>query len=93
MWKVQYDGREVAAKVSKVPMSDSERARKASFPQLVVYINEFIDSHTDTDTEVLQGGRDMEGPSSSECPAIIRCDNGRKFVYDSIGVDAKREHQ
>ena len=93
MWKVQYDGREVAAKVLKIQTSDSEQARKASFPQLVVYIDELIDSHTDTDTEVLQGGCDMEGPSSSERPAISRCDNGRKSVCDSIGVYAKREHQ
>ena len=80
-------------KFLKVSTSDSEQARKASFPQLIVHTDEFIDSHTDTDAEVLQRGCDMEGSSSSEHPTIIPCGNGRKSICNDIGVDAKREHQ
>ena len=35
----------------------------------------------------------MEGPSSSERVAAVRCDDDRESVCDGIGVDGKWEHQ
>ena len=85
MWKCQYNGQEVAAKAMRVyQTSDFEKIRKVGCPQLV-----YIDELTTSRTEVLQGGHDMEGPSSSERVAAVRCDDDRESVCDGIGVDGK----
>ena len=93
VWKLTQWGRVVMMKFLKVSTSDSEQARKESFPQFIVYIDAFIDSHIDTDAEILQRGRDMEGPSSSEHPTVITCGNGRKSICDGNGVDGGWENQ
>ena len=68
VWKVWYNGREVAAKVLRVPATGLEQARKVGCPGHVC-INELIVART----AVLQGGCNMEGPSSSERAAIVGC--------------------
>ena len=84
MWKCQYGDREVAVKVLKVSRKTNlEKTRKVGFPQIVMYINELTVSRTD----ILQGGCDMEGPSSSKCVATAGCDHDWESVHDGIRVD------
>ena len=64
--KGRYNGQEVAAKVLRVPTSGLEQTRKVGCPQLARIV-ELIMSHT----AVLQGGCNMEEPSSSKHPAAI----------------------
>jgi hypothetical protein len=53
----------------------------------------FTNKLTAFHTEVLQGGRWMEDPSSSERVAAVGRDDDRDPVRDGIGVDGKWEHQ
>ena len=89
VWKGKYNGREVAAKVLRVYLtSDIEGIRKVGCPQ-VVCVNKLTISHA----EILQGGNDMEDPSSSERIAIIRRDGDRKSapVRDGVRMDGEWE--
>ena len=69
VWKGRYNGQDVAAKVLRVQTSDLEQTREAGFPQLVPCISKLIMSII----AILQAGRDMEYPSSSECAAVVGC--------------------
>ena len=42
-----------------------------------------------TIVEVLQGGHNLESPSSSECVATVRGDNDRESVRYGVGLDDK----
>ena len=88
VWKGQYNGQEVAAKVLRVQTSDLERIRKVHRLQLM-RIGELIVSHT----AVLQGGRDTEKPSSSERATINGYYSDWRSARDGIGVDGEWEHQ
>ena len=90
VWKGQHDGRDVVAKVLKIyQTSDLEEIRKVGCSRLVTRIGEFTVSHT----EVLQGGRYVEGPLPSERATIVRRDDDRDTVRHGLGVDDKRKHQ
>jgi hypothetical protein len=90
VWKGQYDGRDVAVKVLRVYLtSDFEQIRKVGFPRLVVRIDELTESRV----EVLQGGHDVEGPSSSERVATVRGGDDRESVRDDLRVDGQWEYQ
>ena len=52
----------------------------------------FINEPTAFHTEVLQGGRWMEDPSSSKRTTAVRRDYDRDPVRDGIGMDGKWEH-
>jgi len=74
VWKGEYHGQDIAAKALRVyETSDFERIRKVGDPGLSCY--QRIDgSHA----EVLQGGCDMEGASSSKCATADGRDNDRE---------------
>ena len=75
MWKGRHQGRDVAAKVLRVYSKDGfGKAKKVGclrYSQFVMCTNELAMAWT----EVLQGGRDMEDPSSSECATAVRRDD------------------
>ena len=52
----------------------------------------FINEPTAFHTEVLQGGRWMEDPSSSKRTTAVGRDNDRNPVRDGIGMDGQWEH-
>jgi hypothetical protein len=84
VWKGQYCGQEVAAKVLKIDLlCDLKWMRAVGNPSLGMCINGLIISLA----EVLQGSYDMEVPSSSKCVATIRCNDGQGSVCDGIRVD------
>ena len=90
VWKGQYHGQGVVAKVFEFsPASNLEKARKASYPRLVVYINKLTASHT----EVLPGGYGMEGPPPSERGATIRHYDDQDPAGDGIRVDGQWDHK
>jgi hypothetical protein len=89
VWTGQHHGKEVAAKALRVYLtSDLPRIRRVGYPCLVV----FVDKPTAFHTEVLQGGRWMEAPSSSERVTAVGRDDDRDPVRDGIGMDGKWEH-
>ena len=90
VWKGQHQGREVAAKVLRTNSTgDLERIRKVARLRLAVRINGL----TESETEILQGGRNMGDPPSSERSPAVRRDNIRQSVRDGIGMDGEWEHQ
>ena len=75
VWKGRYNGRDVAAKVLRVYLGDDRRrVRRVSFPPPVACVNRLTVPHT----AILQGGCDMELPSSPECIATVGCDDVRE---------------
>ena len=90
VWKGNYAGRDVAAKVLRVSMSsDIDRIRRVSCPEMVVFVNE----PTRLGAEVLQGSDDMEYTASYKRIGTGRCDDDRVSVCDGIRVDGEREHE
>jgi hypothetical protein len=86
VWKGQYNGRDVAASVLRVYLTNNlRRVRRVSFPPPVACINKLTTPHT----EILQAGCDMELPSSSECIAAVGRDDVRGYVRDGVRVDGK----
>ena len=91
MWKGKHKGRHVAVKVLRV-YSTSDFVKitgvgchnllKWVFGPLILVV-----------VEVLQGGRDVECPSSSERATAVGCDDGHPPLLDGIGVDGKWEHK
>ena len=72
MWKGEYEGQEVAAKVLKTdPWSDINEIRKVGGAQFVVFPNELTVSHT----AVLQRGHYVEDTSSPERATTVRRDD------------------
>jgi hypothetical protein len=89
VWKGQYDGREVAVKVLKVyRTSNFEKIRKVDPLRL-----SRAPANLPRFPDVLQGGRNMEDPSSSKCVTTVGGDDDRGPVRDGIGVDGQWEHQ
>ena len=77
VWKGRYHGQDVAAKALRVYQTNGlEQIRKVGCPRPAACTDEFTVSHT----EVLQGGRYMEGPSTSERATIVRRDDDRDPV-------------
>jgi len=77
VWKGEYQGRPVAAKVLRVySTSDFGKIRKVC--ELVLYILNTHDGElTVTDAEVLQRSGDMEDPSPYKCVTTAGSDDGR----------------
>ena len=72
MWKGQYHGRDIAAKALRVyQTNDFEQIRKVGCPQPALHTDEL----TVSPTEVLQGGRHMECPSTSQRATAARRDD------------------
>ena len=91
VWKGEYKGREVAAKVLRVyKTSDPKGTRKVGGVPPIMFSSELTVSHA----VVLQGGRDVEDPSSPERVTAVGRDDvrGSASVRDGIGVDEEREH-
>lgn len=89
VWKGEYRGREVAAKVLKVYKTSDLDQIKRVCSRLSVCVTGLSMSRI----ELLQGSRDMEDPSPSKCAAIVRCDGNWGSICDGIGMDDKRQHQ
>ena len=60
---------------------------------VVLSIPEFIGTLIVTRAEVLQGVRDVEDSSSSECATTARGHNDRDPVRDGVRMDDKWKHQ
>ena len=89
VWKCQYDGREVVAKVLRVYLRDDFRKiTRVGYSRPVARIGGL----TVSCIEVLQGGRDMEHPFSSERVAAVGRDDGRGSVRDGVGMDGIWQH-
>ena len=90
VWKGRHQGRDVAAKILRVYSKDgfgkAKRVGCLRYSKFVMCTDEPAMAWT----EVLQGGRDMENPSSSERATAVRRDDGRDSVCDGVGVDGKR---
>ena len=74
MWKGEYCGRDVAVKVIRTPSStDLQNLQKIIGVgyNIFLLVNTLIKSRT----EVLQGGRNVEIASASECAATDRSDD------------------
>jgi len=90
VWKGRHRGRDAAAKVLRTySTSDLEQIKKVGCSRLAAFTN----GVTGSNTEVLQGGRGMGGPSPSERTAAVRRHYVREPVRDGIGVDGEWEHQ
>ena len=90
VWKGRHQGRDVAAKVLRVYSKDgfgkAKRVGCLRYSKFVMCTDELAMAWT----EVLQGGRDIEDPSSSERATAVRRDDDRDSVCDGVGVDGKR---
>ena len=72
MWKGEYDGKVVAAKILRAyTESTSEQVRKVGGPWIIAHIKKPIMLRV----AVMQGDRDMEATSSSKYPAVA----GRRY--------------
>ena len=88
MWKGNYNGRAVAAKVLRVYVtSDLKTIKRVYFMLLVL-----VDGLTASCSEVLQGGLGVEESSSSERVTVARRYDGRKTIRDNVRVDEQREY-
>jgi len=76
VWKGIYCGRDVAVKVIRT-YSDSDPRRIIGVGYMLCILSR-VDALTRACIEVLQGGRDMENPSTSERPTADRSDDVRK---------------
>ena len=91
MWKGEYFGQAVAVKVlrkslnSDLQMIVNVGAGRVLFP--------CVDALTKPCTELLQGGRDVEIPSTSKRVIAGRGDNDRGPVRNGIKMDDKWEHK
>ena len=89
VWKGQYNGRDVAAKVLRIYLtSDFDRIRRVSSSQ-ILRVYELTVSHV----EILQGGNDVGRTSPPKRVAVVGGDNERESVCDGIGMDGERYHQ
>lgn len=90
MWKGRHHGQDVAVKVLRVCLKDGfEKISRVGclwFSRPVMCTCEL----TASSIEVLQRGRDMERPPSSERTATARRDDDRESICDGIGVDGQR---
>ena len=59
----------------------------------MVFVRISVSELTRPCTEVLQGGRDVEGPSASKCAATNRRDNDQGRVRNDVGLDGERKYQ
>ena len=90
VWKCQYNGQEVAAKVLRVYLRDDlQRTRRVSCPLLTVC----TDSLTVSCTEFLQGGFDLELSPPSKHIAVVGCDDDRDSVRNGVRMDGKWQYQ
>ena len=88
VWKGEYRGREVAAKVLRIySKNDPERIRRVGrwlCFRIVVFIND-----RPRLVEVLQGGCGLEDPPPPKCTSTARCDDVRGPARDGVGVDGE----
>ena len=90
VWKGRHQGRDVAAKVLRVYSKDGfGKAKRVGCLRYSKFVTR-TDEPAMAWTEVLQGGRDMEDPSSSERATAVGRDDDRDSVCDGVGVDGKR---
>ena len=93
VWKGEYHGLEVAAKVLRIyATSDLQKITRVSH-SVAPPSHVFVDMLTVTPAEVLQGVRNVEGSSASQRVAATRGHNVRNPIRDGIGVDDERKHQ
>lgn len=69
VWKGRHNGQDVAVEVLKMNLRDNlDKAKRVSSPRFFAPTDEFTAPRTD----VLQGGRDVEVPSTPERVASVR---------------------
>ena len=88
VWKGEYRGSPVVVKALRVS-STSDFDKIMSVRPMV---QTKIDLITADCVEVLQRGCHLENPPSSECPALVGCDNWQLSVCDNLRVDGKRKY-
>ena len=74
MWKGEHCGQDVAVKVIRTP-SCAELQSLQKVGGMGCAILPCVGALTEPRTEVLQGGRDVEITSASECAAVDRSDD------------------
>ena len=89
VWKGECHGREVAVKVIRT-YSNSELQKVSNVGSCQLFLRLCTNNAL---TEVLQGGCDVEIPSTSECPTTNRNSNVGESIRDGIRLDGKREYQ
>ena len=91
MWKGEYRGQNVAVKdIRTYSNSDLQKMTGVSFWLCPLSVSRTL---TVSCVEVLQRGRDVEKPSTSECPAADRSNNVRNSVRDGVRLDGEWKHQ
>ena len=89
VWKGGSQGRDVAIKVLKMyQCSDREQIRRVSFQWCSISAMSFCEL-TMMCVEVLQGGRNVEGTSSSKRFTIDRSHDDRQSIRDGDRMDGK----
>jgi len=90
----EYQGRKVAVKVLKVySTSDFNKITGVSHhPRVAKSVHRRADDRRDR-ADVLQGSRDMEGPSPSKCAPTVGSDAGGEALCDGFGMDGQWEYR
>ena len=84
VWKGEYRGLDVAAKVLRIyATNDLQKITRVSHSG-ALYSRVFVDALTATYAEVLQGVRNVEGSSASQRVAAARGHNDRNPIRDGI---------
>ena len=91
VWKGEYRGREVAVKVIKRFLRDAPK--KVFNVRYWCYFVSPRPTLTILCAEILQGGCDVEIPSTSKHPTTCRSDDVGKSVRNGIALDGKRKYQ
>ena len=88
LWKGHYKGQRVAAQVLRLLQGgDADQVRRVSCrwrSRLFICVN-----NRSCLVEVLQGGRNMEGPPSSKRATVVGRYDDRESARDGIRVDVK----
>ena len=95
VWKREYQGQEVAVKVlRRYANSDLQKITRVSrWWSYRFLFNALIVVFVVTNSEVLQGIRNVERTPPSERVAPVGSDNVWDAVRDGVEMDAKRQHQ
>jgi len=91
VWKGKHCGRDVAVKVMRT-FSNID-LQKIIGVGCCCLLFPCAGALTDSCAEVLQGGRNMESPSTSECHAANRSDDVRDPVRCGNGLDGEWKYQ
>ena len=91
VWKGEDCSGDVAVKVLRTYLNSD--LQKIIGVSCRLYLFPGIDALTKPCTEVLQGGCDVENPSTSKCAATHWGDDDRDSIRNGIRVDGKWKHE